>query len=439
MDEETAALYLKRSLDDEWRHNFKEYDTVVKAFETARCGSHHATLLLKLMRNLCVRNPRAQSHWREEGSLDLAMASTRSGSEEFQIAALTFVYNMLAGEDSEENRAILAEFFPWAFVRWMVLDVDKGFMVLHAMAGHAEPLLREHPAFLHLFISLLAASSKDKESEWGSIFLASRPRFAEEVIRIIQRLNVPDAMEPLTQAPEDLQDKLAQRLSAPAAALRFLWCACDTLTLDLSCDILVATLDATLPIREINACPSDAPRDPVADTDSSASVDDAPSWWDEFLRVLIARTARGEHAELLMQAQSESLIRVLFTRGLPFMQSLLATRPRNPAEYVRLAKQWEVINLLRIIANCVAIRKGQEMLNDSGNIWMLLNHTFSDPDLPLLMEVGLFAVNNATRSHVPNQECVHRLTQVENGGPAHMPSQVRAALDQSAGGKLKAV
>jgi hypothetical protein len=68
-----------------------------------------------------------------------------------------------------------------------------------------------------------------------------------------------------------------------------------------------------------------------------------------------------------------------------------------------------LVEQVRLCANllygCV---QAQDFLRLSGGLPVLLSHCYSDADLPLLREAGVFAVRNATHHNLANQEAVRR-------------------------------
>jgi len=405
-----------------------------------------ATALVKLMRNLCVHNPTVQALWRTSGTVDLVMATAGQGDAAYQRIIATFACNIAAGND--ENRIHMSQYFPWSFVRWATIDVDVAFMVLQNMGSVAEKVLRGNPAFLYLFIALAAKSSQTKESEWVSIFFSSKSAsFLEDCMRTIEGLDEV-MLHPLQEAPGEFHHVLGDTCSKEET-LRFLWTLTETLGMRVREDFVVRLMEQHMKEppciskdeasiggeeearRKANvdaSCPSQSASSPFP-------YGPAPIWWGEFSRIVVARTADSlaDDVERDDKWSGRMVMTFVLTRALPFLQELLNRRVTDPAEYVQLAQEWEVVSMLRIIGNVLLYEEGKEMVRD--HLWMLLNHTFCDPDLPLFQEVGLFAVQNACRNCVPNQQRVYELTQTSSTGVAHMPDFVRAALDEN--GRLK--
>jgi len=514
-----AASLLKQSLDEQFRKEFKDHESVSHAFSEAPVGGVVATSVVKLMRNLCVHNPRVQALWRASGTIDRVMATAGQGDAAYQRIIATFVSNVVAGD--KENRDHMSGYFPWSFIRWATIDVDVAYMVLQNMGDVAESLLRGNPAFCYLFIALAAQSSRTKESEWVSIFFSTKSAsFLEECITTIEGLDEP-MLRSLQEAPEDFHDAI-QDMCSKEDTLHFLWALIESVSkindVGIGEDFAIRIMEQTINVLEdknigrtivleeeeeendqrtmkktsscigrerteneqrinvledknivleeeeendqrtmkkTSSCSSATLRQEEASKSGEEETSrnnnniespacpvsgQAPSWWGAYTRIVIAHTADlcGEDTPDRGKEERWSgvkIMRFMLTRALPFLQMLLDRRATDPEEYVKLAQEWEVVSMLRIIGNVITFEGGKECVRE--NLWMLLNHTFCDPDLPMMQEVGLFAVQNACRECVPNQQRVYGLTQTSNKGIAHMPEFVRAALDKD--GKLARV
>lgn len=89
-----------------------------------------------------------------------------------------------------------------------------------------------------------------------------------------------------------------------------------------------------------------------------------------------------------------------------------ATRPkREPTkEAIGASQACLLVEQVRICANLLfGCRPAQDFLRLTGGIPVLLSHCYSDADMPLLREAGVFAVRNASHENLANQEIMRAL------------------------------
>jgi len=438
MDVDVVKGYIKQSLNEEWRNQFQDHKIISTEFCRAPIGGSLALHLLKLMRNLCVRNQRIQDFWRCEGTLATALSTAGSGDRDYLKILATFIANVVG--DNDDNRLLLKEYYPWSFVRWADVDINATFCILQNMGDHAEELLRSDPTMLFVFLGLTTRASQTAGSDFVNIFFSKRGhQFFEYCIQIVEDMDI-QKLRGLADAPESFYEIL-QNLPSQEDILTFLWCFGNEILEEFphfpSEDTVVRIFnqymdkvpEATMtgPIEVKNETAGGA-------TSSTFEPTSAPSWWYDFTRLVITRS--GDFTEQRFDRWTGDKLKYsILTRVLDFLQAIVTIRLQDPGKYVTIATNWEVVGLLRIVANTLLLKDTGTIIQP--RIWILLNHTFQALELPMLQEVGVYCVKLATEADVENQKVVRDLVKVDNGENYKIPDSVRAGLDSD--GRLRPI
>lgn len=112
----------------------------------------------------------------------------------------------------------------------------------------------------------------------------------------------------------------------------------------------------------------------------------------------------------------------------------LPSRTATPAVAIEAATACRLVELLRLCSNVLYGRpRAQEFLRLTGGIPILLSHCYADPELPLLREVGVFAVRNATH-HCPENQAIARdlLAERRTAASQHAAAQMARESEEAA-------
>jgi len=102
------------------------------------------------------------------------------------------------------------------------------------------------------------------------------------------------------------------------------------------------------------------------------------------------------------------------------VEESVAKKAKPPPEAVEASRACSLIDQVRLCANLLYERRAaQDFVRHIGGLRVLLCHCYADGELPLLREVGVFAVRNASHGNAENQGVMRELLASRAGdGPS---------------------